>query len=144
MFCGFPVSVATLPTVAAVARASRYGTEGSASCRVISSTTGARTRHTTSFTKNADRTPEAATTAARRASGVRARRSVHGGHGIRPGQRARDDHQRGADDRDARAVDTEGGHAAEPEPDVGGDERGDRDRATPLAAGHRSSIHAGV
>src|SRR5438132_76247 len=44
---------------------------------VISSTTGARTRHTTSFTKNADRTPEAVTTAARRASGVRARRSAH-------------------------------------------------------------------
>src|SRR5207249_2847163 len=49
MFCGFPVSVATLPTLAAVASARRYGTGGSPSWRVASSTTGVRTRQTTSL-----------------------------------------------------------------------------------------------
>jgi hypothetical protein len=76
MFCGFPVRVATLPTFAAVTRAIRYGTGGSASWRVASSTTGAMTRHTTSLTKNAERTPDAPTTAASIARGVFARRSA--------------------------------------------------------------------
>src|SRR5207245_2920663 len=66
MFWGFPVSVATLPTLAAVASAIRYGTGGSPSWRVAPSTTGARTRQTTSFTKKAERTPEATMTAASR------------------------------------------------------------------------------
>ena len=77
MFCGFPVSVATLPTLAAVASARRYGTGGSPSWRVASSTTGVRTRQTTSLTKKADRPPEATTTTASKPSGVRARRSAH-------------------------------------------------------------------
>src|SRR5215813_422292 len=76
MFCGLPVKVATLPTFAAVTRAIRYGTGGNTSWRVASSTTGASTRHTTSFTKNADRTPEATTTAASSVRGVLARRSA--------------------------------------------------------------------
>src|SRR2546426_30096 len=91
MFWGFPVSGATLPTLAAVASAIRYGTGGS-----------------------------------------------------RPGERARGDHRRGTDDRHARAVDAEGRHAPEPESDVGGHEGSDRDRPTPLAAGHTRSIHARV
>ena len=74
MFCGFPVKVATLPTFAAVTSAIRYGTGGSASWCVASSTTGARTRHTTSLTKKADRTPEATTTVPSSIRGVRARR----------------------------------------------------------------------
>src|SRR5436309_1184704 len=73
MFWGFPVSVATLPTLAAVASAIRYGTGGSPSWRVAPSTTGARTRQTTSFTKKAERTPEATTTAASRPRGIRGR-----------------------------------------------------------------------
>jgi hypothetical protein len=77
MFCGFPVKVATLPTFAAVTSAIRYGTGGSASWRVASSTTGARTRHTTSLTKKADRTPEATTTVPSSIRGVRARRRAH-------------------------------------------------------------------
>src|SRR6266436_3748379 len=124
MFCGFPVKVATLPTFAAVTSATRYGTGGSASCRVASSTTGARTRHTTSLTKNAERTPEATTTVASSASGVRPRHRA-GGH-----------HQRRADDRDAGAIDPEARDATEREPDVGRDEGRDRDRPAPLAHGH--------
>src|SRR5262245_64619521 len=77
MFCGFPVKVATLPTLAAVTSAIRYGTGGSASRRVASSTTGARTRHTTSLTKNAESTPDATTTVPSSIRGVRARRSAH-------------------------------------------------------------------
>src|SRR5262249_42989336 len=76
MFCGLPVNVATLPTLAAVTSAIRYGTGGSASWRVASSTTGASTRHTTSLTKNAESTPEATTTVPRSIRGVRARRSA--------------------------------------------------------------------
>src|SRR2546425_947983 len=56
--------------------------------------------------------------------------------GVRPRERARGDHGRGADDRHARAVDAEGRHAPEPESDVGGHEGSDCDRPTPLAAGH--------
>ena len=44
---------------------------------MASSTTGARTRQTTSLTKNAESTPEATTTAPSSASGVRARRNAH-------------------------------------------------------------------
>ena len=55
----------------------RYGTGGSASWRVASSTTGARTRHTTSLTKNAESTPDATTTVPSSIRGVRARRSAH-------------------------------------------------------------------
>src|SRR5262249_51605052 len=77
MFCGFPVNVATLPKLAAVERASRYGTGASASWRVASSTTGASTRQTTSLTKNAESTPDATTTVPSSIRGVRARRSAH-------------------------------------------------------------------
>src|SRR5262245_11977150 len=76
MFCGFPVSVATLPTLAAVARAKRYGTAGSRSCRVTAITTGARTRQITSLTKRADSTPDARATIAKRPTGPRARRTA--------------------------------------------------------------------
>src|SRR6266849_3871245 len=146
MFCGFPVRVATLPTFAAVTSATRYGTGGSASWRVASSTTGARTRHTTSLTKNAERTPEATTTAPSSARGVRARRSAHVITRRKKPERRRyavtiiipnsstsvgasteatasghgtapdATHHRRADDRDAGTVDPEAGNATEPEP----------------------------
>src|SRR5712664_3797154 len=152
MFCGLPVSVATLPTFAAVARAIRYGTGGRWSRRVTASTRGASTRQTTSFTKKAESTPAAPVTAPSRASGVRALRIVHAmtrpknperrryavtiimpksstrvcasteATASSPAERARDDHRRGADDRDARAVHAEAGDPAEAEPRVGADE----------------------
>jgi hypothetical protein len=77
MFCGFPVSVATLPTLAAVASAIRYGTGGSSSRRVTVTTSGASTRQITSLTKSADSTPAAAMTAASRPRGLCARRIAH-------------------------------------------------------------------
>ena len=77
MFWGLPVSVATLPTLAAVARATRYGTGGNASRRVIPTTSGASTRQTTSFTKSAERPPATTMTAASRLRGVLAFRMVH-------------------------------------------------------------------
>ena len=76
MFCGLPVSVATLPTLAAVASAIRYGTGGRRSRRARSSTMGAITRHTTSLTKSADSTPAAAMIKASRPTGVWARRTA--------------------------------------------------------------------
>ena len=76
MFWGLPVRVATLPTLAAVARASRYGTGGSRSWRTTASTTGARTRQITSLTKSAERTPAARATTARSPSGPRAHRTA--------------------------------------------------------------------
>jgi len=73
MFCGLPVIVATLPRLLAVARAIRYGTGRSPRLPTIWMTSGVSTRQTTSFTKNADRTPAEAITATSRPSGLRAR-----------------------------------------------------------------------
>ena len=57
MFCGFPVMVATLPILAAMATASRYGTGLRRSLPVISTTRGVRTRHMVSLTKKAEKMP---------------------------------------------------------------------------------------
>ena len=62
--------------VAAVARATRYGTGGSRRRRARSSTMGAITRHTTSLTKRADSTPAATMMRPSRPSGVCARRTA--------------------------------------------------------------------
>lgn len=77
MFWGLPVSVATLPTLAAVASAIRYGTGGRPSRRVRSTTSGAITTQITSFTKSAESVPAATTTAASAPTGVLARRMAH-------------------------------------------------------------------
>ena len=61
MFCGLPVMVATLPILAAMATASRYGTGLRRSRPVISSTSGVSTRHMVSLTKKAEKTPETRT-----------------------------------------------------------------------------------
>jgi len=76
MFCGLPVRVATLPTLAAVASAIRYGTGGRRSWRTRSSTIGAITRQTTSLTNNADNTPAATMMSPSRPTGVWARRTT--------------------------------------------------------------------
>src|SRR5262249_34544997 len=63
-------------------------------------------------------------------------RGVHRYNGVGPRNRAGYDHHGRADDRDASAVDTKSGNATEPEPDVGGDERREGERATPVADSH--------
>jgi hypothetical protein len=62
MFCGLPVMVATLPTFDAVATATRYGTGGRPRRRAMCNTNGVMTRHTMSFTRNADNKPQVKTT----------------------------------------------------------------------------------
>jgi hypothetical protein len=57
MFCGLPVIVATLPTLEAMATASRYGTGLRFSGRVISITSGVITTHTASLTRKAENAP---------------------------------------------------------------------------------------
>ena len=57
MFCGFPVMVATLPALDAMATASKYGTGLRRSAAVISKTRGVRARHIVSFTKKAEKNP---------------------------------------------------------------------------------------
>ena len=57
MFCGFPVMVATLPMLAEVATASRYGSGFSPMRRVAASANGTITRQMMSLTKNAESTP---------------------------------------------------------------------------------------
>src|SRR3981081_2934012 len=73
MFWGLPVIVAVLPTLDAIATASRYGT-GLRRNRVTQSrTSGATTRHIASLTRNAEKKPETRVTAASSRSGCRAR-----------------------------------------------------------------------
>jgi len=69
MFWGFPVIVAALPMLAAMATARRYGTGFRPSRIAMSSTSGVSTRHIVSLTKKADSVPETTTMAASRASG---------------------------------------------------------------------------
>ena len=64
MFCGFPVMVATLPTLAPMATASRYGTGLRFRVEVTSSTSGVSTRHIVSLTNRAEKNPETKTIAA--------------------------------------------------------------------------------
>ena len=66
MFCGFPVIVATLPTFAAMASASRCGFGSQPRRRVIASTSGVSAMHTTSLIMNADSAPLTAVIAAAR------------------------------------------------------------------------------
>src|SRR2546427_4496615 len=165
MFCGLPVIVATLPRLLAVARAIRYGTGRSPRLPTIWITSGVSTRQTTSFTKNADRTPAEAITATSRPSGLRARdrpggheaeeprevevggddhhpekedqgRHVDGRHRLRQRQDAGDDHEPGADDGGARAVDAKARQHADREDEVGGEEDAARDKLAGRA-GHR-------
>jgi hypothetical protein len=58
MFCGLPVTVATLPIFDAVATATRYGMGGSSRRRAMCNTNGVMTRHTMSFTRNAESKPQ--------------------------------------------------------------------------------------
>ena len=57
MFCGLPVMVAALPIFDAVATASRYGTGFRRNVSVISRTSGVSTRHIVSLTKKAENNP---------------------------------------------------------------------------------------
>src|SRR4051794_41955411 len=69
MFCGLPVMVATLPMFELVATASKYGSGGRFIRLVMLSTKGTMTRHTMSFTKNAERIPQVKITAGKRDCG---------------------------------------------------------------------------
>src|SRR5205085_10766269 len=66
MFCGLPVMVATLPMFELVATASKYGSGGKFIRLVMLSKKGTMTRHTMSFTKNAERIPQVKITAGKR------------------------------------------------------------------------------
>ena len=57
MFCGLPVIVAVLPMFDAVATATTYGIGGSPRRRAMRSASGVITRHTMSFTRNAEKRP---------------------------------------------------------------------------------------
>ena len=54
MFCGLPVIVAVLPMFDAVATATTYGIGGSPRRRAMRNARGVITRHTMSFTRNAE------------------------------------------------------------------------------------------
>ena len=82
MFCGFPVMVATLPTFDHVATARRYGS-GAESAR-DASTKGTITRHTISFTKNAESTPDVNITAGNSRDGFNRRSTISTFHSKNP------------------------------------------------------------
>src|SRR5207302_785961 len=73
MFCGFPVIVATLPILAAIATASRYGIGLRSSRSAILATSGVMTRQIASFSRKAENKPEVSVTVASSANGCRAR-----------------------------------------------------------------------
>jgi len=58
MFCGLPTSVATLPILALVASAIRYGSIGSSPRRIAAMTSGVSTKQIVSLTSNAERIPD--------------------------------------------------------------------------------------
>ena len=58
MFCGLPTSVATLPRLALMASAKRYGGSGSRPRIITVTTSGVSMRHTVSLTSSADNPPE--------------------------------------------------------------------------------------
>ena len=58
MFCGLPTSVATLPMLALVASAIRYGSSGSFPRRITAMTSGVNIKQIVSFISNADRVPD--------------------------------------------------------------------------------------
>src|SRR5256886_1382009 len=62
MFCGLPVIESTDPTLAPMARPSRYGVGRTRSGPSAASSTGVTTRQTVSFTNRADRSPPPTTT----------------------------------------------------------------------------------
>ena len=73
MFCGLPVMVMTLPMLAAVARARRYGAAGTPAWAVISRSSGVPSRHTVSLSSKAAPAPAVNTTRANRVCGLRQR-----------------------------------------------------------------------
>ena len=58
LFCGLPTSVATLPMLALVASAIRYGSSGSFPRRITAMTSGVNIKQIVSFISNADRVPD--------------------------------------------------------------------------------------
>jgi len=84
MFWGFPVMLATLPIFEAVATASRYGSGLNPNLRVIFKTNGTITRHTMSFTKSAESTPEVKTTAGNSRDGFKLRSTISAFHSKNP------------------------------------------------------------
>jgi hypothetical protein len=72
MFCGLPTTVATEPTLAAVASATRNGTGGSDAAAASSTTSGVIASTMVSLRKTAESSPDAATTRASSWRGVRA------------------------------------------------------------------------
>ena len=62
MFCGLPTSVATLPMLALVASAIRYGSSGSLPRRITAMTSGVNIRQIVSLTSNAERIPDVSVT----------------------------------------------------------------------------------
>ena len=155
MFCGLPVIVAVEPMFDAIATASRYGTGLRRIAAYSSSTSGASTRQIASLTRNAEKTPEVATTAhskrkaAWRASNTQAlaiakkpdrrrlattiimpskqgeRVEVDRLVGILKRQRARCDHQAGTDQSDAGPVDAQARNPADRERQITSDEDDD-------------------
>ena len=61
MFCGLPTRVATLPMLALIARARRYGVNGSRPRTITVTTRGVSIRHTVSFTRSAESMPDVQT-----------------------------------------------------------------------------------
>ena len=71
MFCGLPTSVATLPTLALVASAIRYGNSGSLPRRITAITSGVNIRQIVSLTSNAERIPDVSVKYSNSRCGVR-------------------------------------------------------------------------
>ena len=88
MFWGLPVMVATLPILDEVATASRNGKAGSRSLWVRVRTKGTITRHTMSFTKKAESTPQVRMTAGSSISGLTCRRTSSAFHSKNPESRS--------------------------------------------------------
>ena len=77
MFCGFPVIVATLPTLEAIATPSKYGKGFSFADFTISTTSGVKTRQIASLTRNAEKNPVSRTMAIKRPICVRTCSATH-------------------------------------------------------------------
>ena len=76
MFCGLPVSVATLPALEAKASARRYGSGGSRASSTSASTMGVHIKQMVSFTSSAESPPATATMARSNVRGPCARSSA--------------------------------------------------------------------
>src|SRR2546430_7628061 len=75
-FCGLPTSVATLPTFAAMATATRYGTGFTRRARALRTTTGVTRRAIVSFRTRADRAAVATINQTRNETWVLARVAI--------------------------------------------------------------------